>query len=686
MSMIDVGPSLVAVLVLGLVAAVVQYRKKASEKVQEAPGESRKLGNGGAAVKAAVPEAAKEEEEEEKVVVQCMFGSQTGTAEGFAKDIAKDLNKQGFKAKVVDLEDVDPTDFLEEDAPQYHVYFMATYGEGDPPDNAKEFMAGLLKDEDEGGLPAGSARNLKFAVFALGNTQYDHYNKTGKAVHDRLLMLGATAVRDVGMGDDDDDIEEDFSSWREGFAEEFAAAAFGPGKAAQPSPEDDVQGTEEYDYRAIFVPTPEDAEISRTEGRIEASKVVDSHHAADLSSRHYFQGVQAVVSERQELRQNPLEAGGAGNTVHVEFDLQGTGIQYQTAGNLTVCAENNPSQVESTARFLGLDLNQWVVLEPVHPESSKQLFPTPCTIRAALSYFTDLNGLPTRGLLGKLAEFVTIPEHKERLLHYSTQEGKGDYLRFIANRHQSIAEVIETFPSFKLDEKNLGGFFDAMPRLKGREFTIASSALSSPDRLALTVGVIREEKPGEPHGRLLEGVCSNFLASLQPGNRAFVFAKESTFRLPTDPTVPVLMIGPGTGIAPMRAFIQERTYLRKQLNKETGDAVLFFGCRREDEDFLYSDELHEAVSSGVLTGLHTAFSRQEKEKVYVQHLIKEQGEQVWDLISRGAYIYVCGATRMGKDVHLALENVCYKVGGVTEPKAFVEELQTSGRYIQELWS
>ncbi len=149
------------------------------------------------------------------------------------------------------------------------------------------------------------------------------------------------------------------------------------------------------------------------------------------------------------------------------------------------------------------------------------------------------------------------------------------------------------------------------------------------------------------------------------------------------------MVGPGTGIAPMRAFVQERQYLVKKLgNQGVGEAVLFFGCRREDEDFLYKDELIGALQTGALTKLHVAFSRQQERKVYVQHLISEQAGHLWSLLERGAHVYVCGATKMGRDVHLAIIDIAKKGGqkDAESAKAFVTSLQTSGRYVQELWS
>lgn len=684
MNLVELGPPLLAALVISL-AVFVQVRKWQ-----------------GAAPAVAGARRDDDEEEEgadERVVVKCFFGSQTGTAEGFAKQVAKDMTKAGFKGVVVDLEDLEADDFCDgEDANpsndrEYHVYFMATYGEGDPTDNAVDFMTFLRKGPEDGGPAESAAKNVGFSVFGLGNTQYEHYNNIGKTVHERMLALGGRELHPMGLGDDDQDIEEDFDNWKEGLVDAFAKDAFGAaaaaGRAGANPAEDDGSGEEAYQFRIVFVPPPENSQLLAQEGRKERTDSVGE--SVDLSSRHLFQGVRCKVAENRELCQKTRGNGGQGSTVHVELDLQGTGLSYGTADNLTVCAANDMGQVEETAMYLGLSLDQWFVLESIGEDEGKQLFPTPCTIRSALAYFTDLNGAPTRSLLERLSKFVTMPEHKSRLLHLASKEGKDDFHHYVTNRKMCIAELFETYPSFKLNEDNLGGFFEVMPRLKGREFTISSSSTVQPSRVAITVGVIQEDKPGEPSGRVLKGVASTYLKEIcSIGAQPLVFVKESTFKMPTDPSVPIILIGPGTGIAPMRAFLQERRHQVSTLgHDEVGETVLFFGCRKKDEDFIYKDELLQYVDDRILAKLHTAFSREQAKKVYVQHLLEREAENVWGMLEQGAHVYVCGATGMGKEVQAALVDICQKGGGlssVDEAKSFVKDLQQAGRYIQELWS
>lgn len=166
------------------------------------------------------------------------------------------------------------------------------------------------------------------------------------------------------------------------------------------------------------------------------------------------------------------------------------------------------------------------------------------------------------------------------------------------------------------------------------------------------------------------------------------FVRPSTFKLPQDPATPVIMIGPGTGVAPMRAFLQERAWQREQ-GMAVGATLLFFGCRRRDEDYIYENELMEYSRNKTLTALYTAFSREDASKVYVQSRLAEHAEQVWGLIqNQGAHIYVCGATRMGTDVHAVLEGIVAEHGQMPaeQAKQFIKDLQKCNRYVQELWS
>ena len=219
-----------------------------------------------------------------------------------------------------------------------------------------------------------------------------------------------------------------------------------------------------------------------------------------------------------------------------------------------------------------------------------------------------------------------------------------------------------------------------------RYYSISSSHLEHKGRCSITVGVVNE--PAISGNGQFKGVCSNYLSSCPENSSVYASIRptKAGFRLPENSETPVIMIGPGTGIAPFRGFLQERAKL-KESGKNLGNATLYFGCRHPDQDFLYKEELEAFASTGI-ADLHVAFSREEKKKVYVQDLIRENREQVWQMIEDGAHIYVCGdGSRMEPDVRRALTTIYSeeKDVGVEAANAWLEQLISEDRYVLDVW-
>lgn len=224
------------------------------------------------------------------------------------------------------------------------------------------------------------------------------------------------------------------------------------------------------------------------------------------------------------------------------------------------------------------------------------------------------------------------------------------------------------------------------PRLQPRHYTISSSSSVHPTSVHVTVSVLKSTRDD---GTEFKGVCSNHLAETNESGKVRVFSRESTFRLPADASKPIIMIGPGTGIAPMRALLQERAHQKKKQKLKVGENVLYFGCKKRELDFIYADELEAFKKAKTLTKMHLAFSREQEKKVYVQHLLAENAKETWKLMEKGgAYIYVCGGVRMGQDVSEALRKIVSSQGDYTntDAKKYMEQMSSSGRYVQELWA
>ncbi|KAG6617378.1 putative NADPH-cytochrome P450 reductase [Phytophthora cinnamomi] len=628
--------------------------------------------------------------------VAILFGSQTGTAEGFAEVLKKEGRKAGFQTHAVDLEDYDAAQQLPHE--RLVIFVMATYGEGDPTDNAVDFVD-FLKDKQQA-LGDDALRGVHYTVFGLGNTQYEHYNEMGRLVDRLMERHGAQRMFHYGEGDDDATLDEDFDDWKEplwkALRKQFIAGE--EDQQQESGAEKDVDGemltAPEYEYELV--------EIRASEAEKLAGATKDVKMKA--STKHFFTASSAKVVVNRELR--PSTDGGS--TVHVELDLRGTGVTYETADNLAVLAENETRVVQQLAKRLDYDEEQWVSLKPVGEDLNCEYpFPSPCTVGEILTRYLAINSAPRKGPLKQLAFFASDPAERAELVRLASKEGKDEYQKWIHEDERSFVDVLEHFRSVKVSVQAL---LHIVPFLLPRYYTISSSSLVNPQRVHATVSLI-ESKKGD--GRVFRGVCSNYLGRLQPleahtddkkkrdsrpgeqGSKkprewpsARIFMRASTFRLPKNPLTPIILIGPGTGIAPMRAFLHERAK-QKEDGIEVGKSIMYFGCRRRDEDFIYKDELELFQESGVLSELHLAFSREQNKKVYVQHLLVQNGQATWELVrDHDAYIYVCGATSMGNDVNKVLHEIIEKFGGQSadEALATLKKLQDDHRYIQELWA
>jgi cytochrome P450/NADPH-cytochrome P450 reductase len=250
-------------------------------------------------------------------------------------------------------------------------------------------------------------------------------------------------------------------------------------------------------------------------------------------------------------------------------------------------------------------------------------------------------------------------------------------------KRKSVHDLLEEFPACEL---SFSSYLEMLPLLAPRYYSISSSPALDSHRCSITVGVV--EGPARSGRGIYKGVCSNHLANRQEGDEinASIRQTKAGFRLP-DTSVPIIMIGPGTGLAPFRGFLQERA-ARKAKGATLGSAMLFFGCRHPELDFLYAQELKQFAQDGICD-LHVAFSRAGEEKTYVQDLIRREGSKVNAAIASGAIIYVCGdGGRMEPEVKSALIEVHRSANSCDEvaARAWMEEMGTQQRYVLDVWA
>jgi sulfite reductase (NADPH) flavoprotein alpha-component len=366
-------------------------------------------------------------------------------------------------------------------------------------------------------------------------------------------------------------------------------------------------------------------------------------------------------------RDNPVEAtfvsrtrlnkpGSHKETWHIEFDLAGSGLDYNVGDAFGLYPHNDPALADAIIAALGAPAD----------------FPTGGrTLRDVLIDGVALS--PAPDMLFQLFSYITGGERRKKAKALSDGEDPDGDAACL-----DVLAAIEKFEGVRPDPE---AFIEALDPLQPRLFSISSSPKVHGSRVALTVDAVRYDI-GK---RTRLGVASTFLAGrLNPGDKIRVYVQRAEhFGLPADPSVPIVMIGPGTGIAPFRAFLYERMAI-----KAAGKNCLFFGHQHRDTDFFYEDELSGMKAAGVLTHLYLAWSRDDAEKFYVQDRMLQVGRELWSWIADGAHIYVCGdAKRMAKDVERALIDIVAAHGARTtnEAVAFVAELKKAGRYQMDVY-
>jgi sulfite reductase (NADPH) flavoprotein alpha-component len=538
-----------------------------------------------------------------------LFGSQTGTCESLAKKAATEAGKCGFAPSLIDLGEYTADSLVKEERV---LVVTSTYGDGEPPDNAKAFW----KCVNEESFPMLS--RLRFAILGLGDTNYPKFCQFAKDLDQRFEMLGATRVHP--RIDCDLEYEEPSARW---IAEVMGLMAG-------------------------------ERKLKATVGNLSGNSVaVPSEETGGWSKRNPFPA-------RLLLNRRLNSPGSGKDTRHFEICLADSGLSYEAGDALGVVPRNCPDTVEELIRAGGFYSDERVLLKSGET-----------TLRAALTEHLEIQKI-SKPLLEEFAR----RSGEAALSEVVSPEANGSLTRFLHGRY--VLDLFIQYPKAGLSAQEFVGLLSSLqPRL----YSISSSPKKVGSQVHLTVSAVRYESLG----RKRKGVCSTFLADrVDEKVRVPVYVHANkAFRLPADASLPLIMVGPGTGIAPFRAFLQDR-----EASGAKGKNWLFFGDQKSSTDFLYREELEAWNKKGLLTRLDTAFSRDQTEKVYVQTRMQENARELYDWLEEGGCLYVCGdASRMAKDVDESLHKLIEDIGGKTRDAAceYVENLWRRKRYLRDVY-
>ncbi len=563
-------------------------------------------------------QAAVETKQTRRIAV--LYASQSGTAEGLARKLAKELKAQGHTPAVSTLVGYTPAALAAETCA---LILASTYGDGDAPDGVQPFYEQLCLEH----FPC--MQMLSYAVFALGDKHYEHFCKFGRDLDAKLASLGANRL--ANRVDCDVDVEQLFVEWQGALLPRLAE-------------------------ESLFQTSKKNLPAALNNLQVDESSSTPKH----LATANSFTRESPLLAPLVEKRSLTLETSTK-STLHLAFSIEGTGVSYEAGDACGVIPCNDPNLVAEILQKLHFNGNERVLCESL----------STTTLHHALSHHLQITRLNRKivqsyAKRGKCAPLLDLlqPEHQAALEKYIY--GRG------------LIDLLLEYPGVIDDPVELVAM---LPKLTPRLYSISSSPAAHAGQIHTTVAVVRFTS----HNRHRGGVCSTLFADRAAvSDRVPIYIQPNRkFRLPSNPDTPIIMVGPGTGIAPFRGFLHERRALGQK-----GRNWLFFGERSAATDYLYREELEEMHADGHLTRLDTAFSRDRESKVYVQDRMLEHSAQLWSWLEDGACVYVCGdASRMAKDVHSTLRSIIEKHGPLPPAAAeeYIGSLKENHRYHRDVY-
>ncbi|EJT97200.1 riboflavin synthase domain-like protein [Dacryopinax primogenitus] len=576
-----------------------------------------------------------------------LYGSESGNAQDVAERVGRDARRHHFKARVISMDAYDIATLIEE---PLVIFVCSTSGQGVEPRNMTKLWKTLLRAD----LPVDLFDGMDFAVFGLGDSSYARYNWASKKLQRRLQSLGAREIWERGDADDQHylGIDGAFDPWIDGlFRVLLAMYPLPPGVEVVPK---------DYLYpprvRLEWVDSPE-LPLSNVPFSFPGSHPANLLRIRRLTRSDWYQDVR-----------------------HIEFEFHDD-VSYSPGDIAVLHPENDPDEVQHFMERMGwADVADRPFralpndLERPIPED----WPEVMTLRIAFTRYLDILGVPRRSFFESLVHFTADQLEIEKLQDFCSPEGQDDLYAYCHRVRRTIAEVLTEFRSVQIPQDYV---FDVFPEIRPREFSIASSVKCHPRQVHLCVAIVQyKTRLKTPR----KGVCTTWLTRLKEGDAVQIALEPGTMHLPPLPSTPILLVGPGTGVAPMRAFIEHR--IQQEKSKEN---TLYFGCRSLDADCHYKEEWMAYQNKGQLV-CRIAASRDQPRKVYVQNLIVEDAERVWRIVhEHKGYVLISGSSnKMPLAVRQAVEAVLTGEGKLSAEgaKEYVKRMEMSGRWQEECWS
>lgn len=581
-----------------------------------------------------------------------LYGSNLGTAEYLARNIANDGANQGFAVTVGTLDE-----YANKLPKEGGVVIVTASYNGMPPDNAAKFCAWL----QDPGLAPDALAGVEYTVFGCGNRDWGTtYQAVPTLVDTQLQAHGAKRIYARGEGDARGDFEGDYQTW---YAPLWQSVAKEFNVSAVSSDAQKASGTS---------PAPRFS-VTLTNRRATSSTVAE------------YGAHPMLLRLNRELQTREGERPSARSTRHLTVVLP-EGVTYETGDHLGILPVNSLQTIQRALSRFNLDPGYYVTIAAGAKGASFLPTDTSIPLLEVLSSRVELQSVASRSQIAILAEYALDPKEKQELLALSGDDpaSRERYQEQVFALNKSLLDLMDEYPSAKMP---FDRYLSLVPPLKPRYYSVASSPMVSPDVCDLAVAVV--EAPARSGHGTFRGVASTHLARMPEARPVIGFIRKPTipFHPPENPHLPMIMVGAGTGVAPFRGFLQERGALKAK-GAPVGESLLFFGCRDPLQDYIFEQEFKTFIDQGIVK-IHTAFSRLPGEpKVYVQDVIKTQHAEVWRLLEAGGSVYVCGeANHMAPAVRSAFVSVFQQETNASDSagQAWLDGMIQSKRYLQDIW-